>query len=372
MGHLDDVLTPGVLAILEGRPQPAATRRITVVEPDGQKRQVDAAIGPAPVVPAIRTWSAHDLLTRDWPDPPWCVPQIIPVGLTLLACRPKVGKSWLALQLMQAVATGGGFLGQSVTKGASLYLALEDPPRRLANRMHMQQWSDGGDVRADFVTVGTAGDLLPLNGTKGGALALADMIRERAYRLVIIDTLSRAIAGDQNDARDMTAALVPLQEAAHVCACAVVIIDHLNKMGGANPSAGGTDGAPALDPITNVLGSTAKAAMADAILGLYKAQGKAGAVLAIVGRDMEERQLSLKQDGLTKLWQSEGDADAVRVSDARRIVYDSVRELTETTCTELAEILGRNKGNVLRDLQRLVSDGLLTRQGDTYRVYAEA
>jgi hypothetical protein len=320
----------------------------------------------APQATPPRTWSAAELLDADFPEPPWIVPGLLPVGLTLLAGRPKVGKSWLALQLMQAVATGGNFLGQRVQRGACLYLALEDSPRRLQSRMRAQGWT-ARNVQADFVTVGQAGDLLPLNGKQGGALSLAEMIASSGYRLVVIDTLSRALNGDQNAADVMTAALAPLQEAAHTLGCAVVVVDHFNKLGAANPYSGGPGMEVGPDPVLNVLGSTAKAAMADAILGLYKAQGKAGAVLAVTGRDVEEKQLLLKQDPLTHSWQCEGDADAIRVSDARRQVWEAVKELGETTCTELAEILGRGKGPVLKDLVRLVNDGLLFRDGNTFR-----
>ncbi len=330
-----------------------------------------AAPTPAePARPGLRIVSARDLLTREWPEPPWVVPGLLPVGLTLLAGKPKVGKSWLALQLVQAVACGGRFLDVPVEQAPCLYLALEDSPRRLATRMKAQGW-ERLDAVADFVTVGEARDVLPLNGKTAGAVALGDAIRERGYKLVVIDTLSRAVSGDQNAVDVMTAALTPLQEAAHEHNCAVLVLDHHNKMGAANPYGGGPGMEVQPDPVLNILGSTGKAAMADAIWGLYKAQGKAGAVLAVVGRDVEEKQLLLKHDPLTKCWQSEGDAEAVRVSDARRVVWDSVKELGETTCTELAEILGRNKGSVLKDLVKLVGDGLLFRDGNTFRATQE-
>ncbi len=337
-----------------------AAQRLATAPGNGQAKAATPQATPP------RTWSAAELLDADFPEPPWVVPGLLPVGLTLLAGRPKVGKSWLALQLMQAVATGGVFLGQQVQRGACLYLALEDSPRRLQSRMKAQQWA-AKDVQADFVTVGQAGELLPLNGKNSGATALAAMIAARHYRLVVVDTLSRALAGDQNDARDMTAALTPLQEAAHTHGCAVVVVDHFNKLGAASPYTSGPGMEVGPDPVLNILGSTAKAAMADAILGLYKAQGKAGAVLAVTGRDVEEKQLLLKHDAITHCWQCEGDADTVRVSDARRQVWDAVKELGETTCTELAEILGRNKGTVLRDLVHLANNGLLFRDGYTFR-----
>ncbi|HHX43151.1 MAG TPA: AAA family ATPase [Chloroflexi bacterium] len=305
-------------------------------------------------------------MSCEWPEPPWVVPGLLPVGLTLLAGRPKVGKSWLALQLVQGVSTGGVFLGEQVEGAPCLYLALEDSPRRLADRMKAQGWAQS-DAPADFVTVGEARDVLPLNGKTNGAVAVADAIREQGYKLVVIDTLSRAVSGDQNAVDVMTAALTPLQEAAHAYNAAVVLIDHHNKLGAANPYNGVSGMEMQVDPVLNILGSTGKAAMADCLWGLYKTQGKAGAILAVVGRDVEEKQLLLKHDPVTKCWQSEGDADAVRVSDARRLVWESVKELGETTCTELAEILGRHRGSVLRDLVRLANDGLLFREGNTFR-----
>src|SRR6266851_315888 len=42
----------------------------------------------------------------------WTVPRILPEGVYLLAAAPKVGKSWLALQIAIAVAGNGEVLGQ--------------------------------------------------------------------------------------------------------------------------------------------------------------------------------------------------------------------------------------------------------------------
>ena len=103
---------------------------------------------------SLKVLTARELLAQTWSEPVWVVPGLLPVGLTLLAGRPKLGKSWLALQMTQAVATGGMFLGKRVERGACLYLALEDPPRRLAERMKAQGWTDL-DAPADFVTVGS-------------------------------------------------------------------------------------------------------------------------------------------------------------------------------------------------------------------------
>ncbi|MEJ7703487.1 MAG: AAA family ATPase [Geodermatophilaceae bacterium] len=100
---------------------------------DHRRRTGPAAVHPMP----LRTsWTAAELMACDFPEPRWAVPGIIAEGLTLLAGAPKVGKSWLALGLGIAVATGGKALGAlDVTAGDVLYLALEDPPRRLQERL---------------------------------------------------------------------------------------------------------------------------------------------------------------------------------------------------------------------------------------------
>jgi RecA-family ATPase len=60
---------------------------------------------------------------------------MLPEGLTLLAGKPKLGKSWLAFSVALSIAAGGGALGaQPVAKGDVLYLALEDNARRLQSR----------------------------------------------------------------------------------------------------------------------------------------------------------------------------------------------------------------------------------------------
>ena len=87
--------------------------------------------------PARRSsWRADELLAETFPEPRWAVPGVLCEGLNLLAGAPKVGKSWFALDVAVAVALGGEALGRfSVEPGDVLYLALEDTPRRMADRL---------------------------------------------------------------------------------------------------------------------------------------------------------------------------------------------------------------------------------------------
>ncbi len=92
-----------------------------------------AASPSQPGQPSI--FSLPDLLSWELPPVRWTIPGILPEGLTLLAGKPKLGKSWLALTIALSIAAGGVALGtQPVAKGDVLYLALEDNARRLQSR----------------------------------------------------------------------------------------------------------------------------------------------------------------------------------------------------------------------------------------------
>ena len=56
-------------------------------------------------------FTLQELLARQLPPIQWAIPDILPEGLTLLAGKPKLGKSWLALAMALAVAAGGVALG---------------------------------------------------------------------------------------------------------------------------------------------------------------------------------------------------------------------------------------------------------------------
>jgi hypothetical protein len=82
------------------------------------------------------TVTAADLMAAELPPVRWGVRGVLPEGVTLLAGKPKLGKSWLALGLCVAVAAGGVALGtRQVEQGDVLYLALEDNRRRLQTRL---------------------------------------------------------------------------------------------------------------------------------------------------------------------------------------------------------------------------------------------
>jgi hypothetical protein len=145
------------------------------------------------------SWTADELLSAKFPPAKWVASPVLTEGLGILAGRPKLGKSWLALQIAQAVASGGRAFGEPVEQGAVLYIALEDSARRLQRRLQLQQWPDS--AVATFYTSWSSLDA-------DGLTALRREMETGGYRLVVIDTLSRAVSArrNQNEMADMIGA----------------------------------------------------------------------------------------------------------------------------------------------------------------------
>ncbi|RJR33823.1 MAG: hypothetical protein C4567_16290 [Deltaproteobacteria bacterium] len=134
--------------------------------------QEDPRPGPqtaAPTKPALNPITAKDLAAKTFAPPRWAIPDLFPEGLIILAGKPKAGKSWLALNVAVAVASGSVALGKiQVDRGGVLYLALEDSERRLQERLSKIITFDSFPEDLHFLT---ARDFPPLH--KGGLEALA-------------------------------------------------------------------------------------------------------------------------------------------------------------------------------------------------------
>jgi AAA domain len=297
---------------------------------------------PTQPAPTVR-WTADELLVHQFPQIRWIVPGVFPEGLVMLAGRPKIGKSWLALQVAHAVSSGGQLFAQQIQQAPVLYLAFEDAARRLQKRMKAQAWP--AYTQAIFCTAWA-----PLD--RDGLDALHQDMAEEGYGLVIVDTLSRSLSGrpDQNSVGDMTVVLSRMQRLALDHQALFLVIDHHHKAQGVNP-----------DPVDDILGSIAKGGVADAVGGLYRERGKRGATLHISGRDLDEdKRLALEWDGELSCWHYVGDADEVARASMQRAILEAVTVLGgRATTAEVAEHLDKDRGNISRSIAGLVQEGKL-------------
>ena len=80
--------------------------------------------------------SCEEIMTTVYKPIEFVVDGLFAQGLYILAGAPKVGKSWLALDMCLSIAKGEKVLGQKTTQGTELYLCLEDSYVRIQNRLY--------------------------------------------------------------------------------------------------------------------------------------------------------------------------------------------------------------------------------------------
>jgi hypothetical protein len=229
------------------------------------------------------------------------VPPIIAEGITLLAGKPKLGKSWLMLDIALGIASGRPVLGtMPVTQGQVLGLFLEDSKRRLQARL--RKLEAPGEVWPADLTLTTQWARLD----EGGLVALEAWCRQaRNPTTIIIDTLVklRPATGSRKAQYDLDYQLLAgLHRMAHEFQVAIILVHHTRK----------ADADDVFDTVSGTLGLTGAA---DTILVLSRKSGKV--VLHARGRDIAESETALKFDSAGCRWVALGDASDVFVSDER-------------------------------------------------------
>lgn len=80
--------------------------------------------------------SCEEIMTTVYKPIEFVVDGLIAQGLYILAGAPKVGKSWLSLDICLRIAKGKKVLGHETNCGTTLYLCLEDSFERIQKRLY--------------------------------------------------------------------------------------------------------------------------------------------------------------------------------------------------------------------------------------------
>jgi hypothetical protein len=307
--------------------------------------------------PAVETFTAADLLAQELPEPRWAVEGIVPEGLTILAGKPKLGKSWLALGLALAVADGGKALGYvDVAPGAVLCLALEDTRRRLKGRLE-EIIRQQGQQSLDRLTFAREWPRLD----KGGWLALREWLTDhKEARLVIVDTWPKLKPLRKRGAdpyEEDYAHGADLKRLADEFGVAILALAHCRKLG-------------ATDPLEEVSGTLGLTGAADAVLVLRRERGQHDAALYVTGRDVEEQELALSWDPRFKSWSVLGEASEYRVNKERQEVLNLLHKLGKPCKPgDAAMMLGKSRDTTKKLFWRMAEAGLLeTLSGGLYNL----
>ena len=195
----------------------------------------------------LKTYTMQELYDQPLEPVEYLVDGLLAPGLYILGGSPKVGKSWMALQLCLAVCGGTTFLGRKTTQTEVLYLALEDGPQRLHSRA--------------LRLVDTAPEGLHLCHR---AAPIGQGLEQQ-----IIGGIVLSYSSDYEDA----GALKALADRNGIC---LLVIHHLRKMADD-------------DPFNRLSGTNGPAGAADGTLILMRNKRQDGtATLYATGRDIED------------------------------------------------------------------------------------
>lgn len=297
--------------------------------------------------------SANWIMAQRFPPIEYVVPGLIPEGLAFLVAAPKIGKSWMALGLGIACATGGFAFGHlRVDQRPVLYLALEDGNRRLQSRMKSL-----GEMSASkslhFITDVQPPQLLIT------VRAFMELYSE-SRPLVIIDTLGKVMPPARQQvtqyAHDYAVASEIKSVADEHPGSSIVVIHHTRK-------------AESTDFLESVSGTNGLTGAADTIMVLRRDRVESGAVLHVTSRDAREGTYSLTLDDRGR-WELNGAtleeaAAAARDTEAAKGVGDRMSELISEVnrhpqgirAKELAILMHEEDDTVGRYLRRAAESG---------------
>jgi hypothetical protein len=283
-------------------------------------------------------FTAKQLLELELPPQKFLVDGLIPVGMTVLASPPKIGKTWLNLQLAVAVATGQRFADFAECQfGKVLFLDLEGGQRREKFRLQKvlghNPANDQLHIAFDWPRMGS-----------GGLELLDRYIREEGYVLVIIDIWNKfrrpkPRGADHYEFDSAVGHEVSSLARQHDMS---IIVTHHTKKGSVE------------DHLESISGSNGLPGAADTNVVITRKRGTGQAMIQITPRDAREHSLAVEfNEGL---WRILGDADEVHGTARRQAIHGllsargawmSPREIAE----ELEEHDVRNVRRTLRKMR---------------------
>lgn len=223
----------------------------------------------------LATFTLGEILQEVEEADDWIVEEFITTGLHLLVGPPKVGKSWLSLGMGIAVCQGDPFLGFATNKSKVLYLALEDPRKRIKKRAWKLLDETTGELHFATAAEKVGSGLIPqvedhLAAHPGTGLVIID-----TFQMVREPSRDNAYAADYAD-------LSPLKHLADERGIAIVVVHHTRKMGDS-------------DVFNTVSGTTGITGCADSTMVLSNVNRADGnATLSVAGRDREYMELKVR------------------------------------------------------------------------------
>ena len=273
----------------------------------------------------LNTINCEEIMTQPLKPIEFVVDNLITQGLFILAGAPKIGKSWLTLDICLSVAKGEPVLNANTNHGTALYLCLEDSKIRIQNRLY--EMTDEPTEDLHFA-------LLANSIGNGLEEQIETFVAEHHdTKIIFIDTLQKIRSDsppDSNYATDYKELSI-LKSIADKHSVAIVLVHHLRKTKDS-------------DPFNMISGTTGLSGCVDGSFVLLESKrGSRAATLYCVGRDIENREIELKFDNNTHRWITEeilsDKENDNKIFIEKNFDFISERKKFIGTATELANLL---------------------------------
>ncbi len=222
----------------------------------------------------LQIYNSEYIMTTQMEKQEFIIYKMMYPGLYILAGAPKIGKSWLALDLCMSIANGEQFLKHDTNIGQVLYLSLEDNLLRLQNRIY--ELTDEPCENLNFaIEAKTIG-----NGLEEELERIKKELPN--LKVIVIDTLQKIRSTtDVNYGSDYKELSV-LKALADKMRIAILVVHHTRKCYDS-------------DPFNMVSGSIGIIGSVDGIMVMIEEKrGSRKAKLHCAGRDIENLELSLE------------------------------------------------------------------------------
>lgn len=295
-------------------------------------------------VPCVDVVDVSELQDKTLPPMKWLIDDLLPVGgVVMLSAKPKMGKSFLAIQLALSVASGGEFLGFQAQKHEVLYIDLETSQRSMKGRISMMT-----DDAPKGLYLMTPQEVFEFGNIGNGFESQVDYFLEthKDVKLVIVDTygLIQGSRAAQNIYRQEYAEISRLNSWARKKGFTLVLIHHQNKQ---------DDYA---NPVQGISGSTGITGGLQAYYILTKRDyTDKRTKLTIGGKEIKERDIFIQpesDDNRTWIEVEPEDRPSRRKTVSNDKITMTIRELCadteeiEITAKELADRVGKTPRSV--------------------------
>lgn len=279
-----------------------------------------------------------ELLVRPPIPLDWLVEERLVAGsLSMLASKPKVGKSTLIRYLALCVARGEPFLGWETKQGEVVYLNLEERKDDVVEAFRKM-----GATEADPIKITCKADVLSLVVT----------LRNRKPVLLIVDPLFRLIpVKDEKAYAEVYAHMGPLIDVARETGTHILCSHHSPKQARE-------------DAIDAPLGSTALGAAVNSLFELRRNPGTGIRTIRSTqraGDDLPEMVLHFNQQ--TGELSLEGTRQQVDMRNLKRLIAAAVDDAEMTEAEIFNGVEHGKTGPKRKALRELCDDGVLERSG---------